>query len=103
MRSAVNQNGFVPDVLVQSRRNAKATKRLMRKLLKGFGRAPRVMIIDKLRSYDVAKREIMPGVEHRSHKGLNNRWRILTSQPTARADHEALQVKATFATFRFHP
>jgi putative transposase len=31
------------------------------------------MITDKLRSYDAAKREIMPGVEHRSHKGLNNR------------------------------
>ena len=31
------------------------------------------MVTDKLRSYDAAKREIMPGVEHRSHKGLNNR------------------------------
>ena len=45
----------------------------MRKLLKTQGRAPRVMITDKLRSYDAAKRQIMPGVEHRSHKGLNNR------------------------------
>lgn len=45
----------------------------MRKLLKGQGRSPRVMITDKLRSYDAAKKEIMPGVEHRSHKGLNNR------------------------------
>ncbi len=45
----------------------------MRKLLKGQGRPPRVMITDKLRSYGAAKREIMPGVEHRSHKGLNNR------------------------------
>jgi len=43
------------------------------KLLKSQGRAPRVMITDKLRSYDAAKREVMPGVEHRSHKGLNNR------------------------------
>jgi transposase-like protein len=54
-------------------RNAKAAKRLMRKLLKSQGRAPRVMITDKLRSYVAAKREIMPGVEHRSHKGLTNR------------------------------
>lgn len=69
---AVDQDGFVLEVLVQSRRNAKATKRLMRKLLKGQGRAPRVMITDKLRSY-AAKREIMPSVEHRSHKSLNNR------------------------------
>ena len=70
---AVDQDGFVLDVLVQSRRNAKAAKRLMRKILKGQGRSPRVMITDKLRSYGAAKREIMPGVEHRSHKGLNNR------------------------------
>ncbi|MBB4245532.1 MULTISPECIES: IS6 family transposase [Rhizobium] len=70
---AVDQDGFVLDVLVQSRRNTKAAKRLMRKLLKGQGRSPRVMITDKLRSYGAAKRDIMPGVEHRSHKGLNNR------------------------------
>ncbi|URK86004.1 IS6 family transposase (plasmid) [Rhizobium sp. RCAM05350] len=61
------------DVLVQSRRNAKAAKRLMRKLLKRQGHTPRVMITDELRSYNAAKRDIMPGVEHRSHKGLNNR------------------------------
>jgi len=73
LRGAVDQAGFVLDVLVQSRRNTKAAKHLMRKLLKGQGRSPRVMISDKLRSYGAAKREIMPGVEHRSHKGLNNR------------------------------
>jgi len=60
LRRAVDQDGFVLEVLVQSRRNAKAAKRLMRKLLKGQGRAPRVMVTDKLRSYDVAKREVMP-------------------------------------------
>lgn len=52
----------------------------MRKLLKGHSRAPRVVITDKLRSYNAAKREIMPTVEHRSHKGLNNRARIPISQ-----------------------
>lgn len=70
---ALDQDGFVLEVLVQSRRSAKAAKRLMRKLLRGQGRAPHVMITDKLRSYHAAKREIMPSVEHRSHKGLNNR------------------------------
>ncbi len=45
----------------------------MRKLLKGQGTSPRVMVTDKLRSYSAAKAELMPGVEHRSHKGLNNR------------------------------
>jgi putative transposase len=70
---AVDQEGFVLDVLVQSRRDKNAAKRLLRKLLKKQGRAPRVLITDKLRSYAAAKREIMPGVEHRQHKGLNNR------------------------------
>jgi putative transposase len=70
---AVDQNGVVLDVLVQSRRNTAAAKRLLRKLLKKQARAPRVMITDKLASYGAAKRKIMPGVEHRQHKGLNNR------------------------------
>ena len=67
---AVDQHGVVLDILVQSRRDIKAAKRL---LLKKQGIAPRVMITDKLASYGAAKREIMPGVEHRQHKGLNNR------------------------------
>ncbi len=45
----------------------------MYKLLKGQETPPRVIVTDKLRSYDAAKREIMPGIEHRSHKRLNNR------------------------------
>jgi len=73
LRRSVDQDGFVLDILVQSRRDTKAAKRLMRKLLKGHGRAPRVMISDKLRSYSAAKQEIILGFEHRSHKGLNNR------------------------------
>src|SRR5881396_2543543 len=48
---AVDQDGVVLDVLVQSRRDKKAAKRLLRKLLKKQGRAPRVMITDKLVSY----------------------------------------------------
>jgi len=47
---AEDQDGFVLDVLVQSRRNAKAAKCLMRKLLKRQGHTARVMITDKLRS-----------------------------------------------------
>lgn len=70
---AVDRDGFVLDVLVQSRRDAKAAKRLLRKLLKKQGRAPRVMVTDKLKSYGAAKRDVMPGVEHRQHKGINNR------------------------------
>jgi putative transposase len=63
----------VLDNLVKSRRNAKAAERLLRKLLKKQGLAPRVMITDKLASYAAAKKVVMPGVEHRQHKGLNNR------------------------------
>ena len=69
---AVDQDGFVLEVLVQ-RRNAKGGQAPDAQAVEGPGRAPRVMVTDKLRSYDAAKRDIMPGVEHRSHKGLNNR------------------------------
>jgi len=57
----------------------------MRKLLKGQGQAPRVMITDKLGSYGAAKRGIMPGVKHRSHKGMNNRAEN-SHQPTRRRE-----------------
>ena len=70
---AVDQDGNVLDILVQSKRNKKAAKRFFRKLLKGLQYVPRVIITDKLKSYGAAKAEIMPGVEHRQHKGLNNR------------------------------
>jgi putative transposase len=55
----------VLDILVQSRRNAKAVKRLLRKLLKKQGNTLRLIFTDKLASYGVAKREVMPGIEHR--------------------------------------
>src|SRR4051812_28454218 len=64
---AGDPEGVVRDVLVQSRRDKRAAKRLLRKLLKKQGQPPRVPITDKLRSYAAAKQEIMPGVEHRQH------------------------------------
>ena len=70
---AVDQDGTVLDILVQNRRSKKAAKRFFRKLLKGLQYVPRVIVTDKLKSYSAAKAEIMPGVEHRQHKGLNNR------------------------------
>src|SRR5918999_5150659 len=70
---AVDQAGMALDVLVQSRRDKRAAERLLRKLLKRQRRAPRVMVTDKLGSYAAARQELMPGVEHRRHKGLNNR------------------------------
>ena len=70
---AVDQEGFVLDVLVQSRRNKRAAERLLRKLLRKHGRSPRVMITDKLGSYGAARRDMGMKFEHRQHKGLNNR------------------------------
>jgi len=62
---AVDQDGNVLDILVQSRRNKQAAKRFFRKLPKGLRHVPRVIITDKLKSYRAAKAEVMPGVEHR--------------------------------------
>jgi putative transposase len=70
---AVDADGYVLDALLQSRRHKTAALRLMRKLLQGQCAAPRVIITDKLRSYNAARREIMPSVEHRSHMSVNNR------------------------------
>src|SRR3954453_22936194 len=83
LRRAVDQGGTVLDVLVQSRRDKRAAERLLRKLLKRQGRPPRVMVTDKLASYPAAKKELMPGVEHPRHKGLNNRAEN-SHQPTRR-------------------
>ncbi len=71
LRRAVDQRGAVLDVLVQSRRDKAAAKRLMRKLLKRHG-CPRVLVTDKLRSYAAANAELGLNVEHRQHKGLKN-------------------------------
>jgi putative transposase len=70
---AVDQDGYVLDEIVQMRRDTKAAKRLLKRLLKKQGCPPRRMITDKLGSYAAARRQIIPAVEHRSHKGLNNR------------------------------
>jgi putative transposase len=70
---AVDQDGYVLDENVQSRRDTKAAQRLLKRLLKKQGCPPRRMITDKLGSCAAARRQVMPEVEHRSHKGLNNR------------------------------
>src|SRR5918997_966631 len=97
---AVDQTGMVLDVLVQSRRGKRAAKRLLRKLLKRQCRAPRVMITDKLASYGAAKRDLMPGVEHRRHKGLNNRAEN-SHQPTRRRERQMKRFKSPRQAQRF--
>jgi putative transposase len=69
----VDQDSYVLNILVQSRRNKNAAKKFFRKLLERLRYVPRVIITDKLKSYGAAKREILPGVEHRQHRYLNNR------------------------------
>ncbi|UFS80101.1 IS6 family transposase (plasmid) [Rhizobium sp. T136] len=70
---AVDRDGYVLDEIVQARRNTKAARRLLTRLMKKQGCLPKRIVTDKLRSYGAALRQIMPTVEHRSHKGLNNR------------------------------
>ena len=69
---AVDQHGDVLDVLVQSRRNAVAAKRFFRKLLKGLRYVPRVLLTDRLGSYQVAHRALMSSVAHRRSRHLNS-------------------------------
>jgi len=97
---AVDQDGMVLDILVQSRRNKEAALCLLRKLLKKQMRPPRVLITDKLASYNAAKREIMPGVEHRQHKGLNNRAEN-SHQPTRRRERQMKRFKSPGHVQRF--
>jgi putative transposase len=97
---AVDQDGMVLDILVQSRRNKAAAKKFFRKLLKGLGYVPRVIINDKLRSYGAAKKEILSSVEHRQHKGLNNRAENL-HQPTRERERRRRGFKSAGHAQRF--
>jgi putative transposase len=69
---AVDAAGNVLDVLLQRHRDTLAAERFFRKLLKKQGFVPRVIVTDKLKSYEAAKKQVMQNVEHRAHKGLNN-------------------------------
>ena len=97
---AVDQDGHVLDIFMQSRRNRQAAKRFFRKLLTGLRYAPRVLITDKLKSYATAKKRIRPGVEHRQHKGLNNRAE-LSHQPTLQREKQMRRFKSPGHTQRF--
>jgi putative transposase len=97
---AVDQDGRVLDILVQSRRNKKAAKKFFRKLLKGLMYVPRVMITDKLNSYGAAKQEMLPGVEHRQHRYLNNRAEN-SHQPTRQRERRMGRFKSSGHAQRF--
>ena len=97
---AVDQDGDCLDILVQKRRNKKAAKRFFRKLLKGQGAAPRLMITDKLRSYSAAYREMMPSVMHSTEQYENNRAE-LSHQPTRQRERQMRRFKSIGQAQRF--
>ncbi|WP_406351832.1 IS6 family transposase [Streptomyces sp. NBC_01635] len=97
---AVDQDGMVLDILVQSRRDTAAAKRFFRTLLTKTGWVPRVIVTDKLCSYGAAHREVMPSVEHRSHKGLNNRAEN-SHQPTRQRERAMKGFRSVGAAQRF--
>lgn len=76
---AVDGKGNVFDILMQRHRDPKAAKRFFRKLLKQQGFAPRVLVTDKLKSYEAAKKQMLKSVEQRQHKVLNNPCKELPS------------------------
>jgi putative transposase len=96
----VDQDGHILDILVQRRRGKQAAKTFFRKLLKGLTYVPRVIIADKLRSYGAAKREILPSVEHRRHRYLNNRAEN-SHQPTRQREQRMQRFKSPGHAQRF--
>jgi putative transposase len=97
---AVDQDGVVLDLLVQRRRDGGAAKRVFKRLLKGLQYTPRVLITDKLRSYGVAKRELLPDVEHRESCYLNNRAEN-SHRPTRRRERQVQRFKSMRQAQRF--
>lgn len=100
---AVDSAGNVLDVLLQRHRDTKAAKRFFRKLLKKQGFVPRVIVTDKLKSYEAAKKQVMKTVEHRAHKRLNNPCRELPStDSSARTTHATIQIPRASSTISLH-
>ena len=97
---AVDQDGDVIDVFLQKRRNTAAAKRFFKLLLKVFPDGPRRIITDKLRSYRIAYRELLPEVIHDTSRYANNRAEPLY-QPTRVRERgmRGLKISQTGATF----
>jgi putative transposase len=97
---AVDQHGVVLDILVQDRRNATAAKRFFKRLLVGLNYRPRRLVTDGLRSYGVARREILPEVRHRTSRYLNNRAEN-SHRPTRRRERQMQRFKSPEQAQRF--
>ncbi len=97
---AVDEDGDVLDILVQSRRNRRAAARFFRKLLKSQGCVPRRLITDKLRSYPAARRTMMPSVVHCTDRYANNRVEV-SHQPTRQRERQVRRFKSARHAQRF--
>ncbi len=97
---AVDQDGDVIDILVQSRRDRRAAERFLRKLLKGQGREPRRLITDKLRSYSAAHSTVLPSVVHSTEQYENNRAEV-SHQPTRQRERQMRRFKSAWHAQRF--
>ncbi|AQW54402.1 transposase [Streptomyces hygroscopicus] len=97
---AVDQDGNVLGILVQNRRDKAAARRFLRRLVKKTRAVPRVLVTDKPHSCGAAHREVMPSVEHRSHKGLNNRAEN-SHQPTRQHERAMKGFRSIGAAQRF--
>ena len=97
---AVDEDGDLLDILVQSRRNRHAAVRFFRKLLKRQGRLPRRLITDKLRSYPAAHRRVMPSVPHCTDRYANNRAEV-SHQPTRQRERQMRRFKSPAHLQRF--
>jgi len=97
---AVDQDGQVLDVLLQSRRNKRAALKFFRKLLKQQGYAPRLLVTDKLRSYSAAQQEGMRHSEHSTHRWANNRAEN-SHQPIRQRERRMRRFKSPSSAQRF--
>ena len=66
----------------------------------GYPEEPRVAVTDKLGSYGPALGKVLPGTEHRKHKGLNNRAEN-SHQPTRRRERQMKRFKSAAHAQRF--
>jgi putative transposase len=77
----VDQDGEVVDVYLQAKRDGAAAKRFFKRLLRSHSGGPRKIVTDKLRSYGVAHRELIPETIHSTRQYANNRAEQSQSLP----------------------
>ena len=97
---AVDQDGDVIDILVQARRDRRAAERFLRKLVRGQRSEPRLLVTDKLGSYRVAHRVVMPSVVHETGRYANNRAEV-SHQPTRQRERQMRRFKSRSQAQRF--